>query len=429
VTAEFGYLRTSRGAIAYERSGSGDLDIVWASTPLISIETRFENPASARWRQFLESLGRLVVFDFRGFGISEHLAMERVGNLEELAFDIHSVASCLSRKPPILVATTGATMPALSVMASDPATLDRAVLLNAAVRSARLFPVEEYQRIADEWGTGSFLSGAVNPDLITEAQRRHAVRGERIGATPTVIEAFLRNQRSHDVSAVLKDVRTPVLVIHTGDIVFVTAEMCEEVAVGLPNATFLARPSTLFNWGDWQEDLRLFITGGGDADAGYRDLAAVVFVDVVGSTEQASRMGDAKWQELLGFLDAFVERESARGGGRVVKQTGDGHLLEFARPGDAVTAADALAVGAPALGLQIRVGVHYGEIERRPNGDLGGIGVHIGARIAAMANGGQVLVSRTVAELIQGSHWSCQEYGVHALKGVPGSWSIYALER
>ena len=183
----------------------------------------------------------------------------------------------------------------------------------------------------------------------------------------------------------------------------------------------------MFNWGEWDSDVKRFITGADDDAGGQRDLAAVVFTDVVGSTEHAARVGDAAWRETLAVLDAFVEREVERQQGRVIKQTGDGHLLEFGRPGDALTCANRLVEGAPGVGVALRMGVHYGEVERRPAGDIGGIAVHLAARIAAEAGPSEILVSRTVAELTAGDGRTYGDRGTAVLKGIPGEWQLLAL--
>ena len=421
---EIGYVRTDRGAIAVHRSGAGDRTIIYTSTPLVSIETKFDNPAVLRMREFLDSLGQVVAFDFLGFGISDQLSLDRVAQLDEMAADINAIVDACSPSLPILVATVGSTMPAIMFLAENPGAVERAVLLNPSARSVDVAEAPEER--ARKWGTGAFLLGAVKPELLSEAQRRQAGRAERIGASPRVAETW--HARRHDVSGLLAAVRTPTLVVNTGDIPLINPEMSNEVAAGIPGATYLAGQSTLFSWGDWESEVRAFITGGSQQATGWRDLASVLFSDVVGSTEHAARIGDGKWKELLGCLDSFVEREALKHQGRVVKQTGDGHLLEFPRPGDAVAAAEAIVVGASSLGVEMRVGVHYGEVERRPTGDLGGIGVHIAARVASLANEREVLVSRTVTEVTAGSGHSYINRGTHHLRGVPGEWPLFGLE-
>jgi class 3 adenylate cyclase len=173
------------------------------------------------------------------------------------------------------------------------------------------------------------------------------------------------------------------------------------------------------------DEIVAFVSG--FASAGDRDLVTLLFTDIVDSTPAVVDAGDDGWLQTLNFLDDLVAERVSRSGGRVVKQTGDGHLIEFARPSDAVRAAIAICSAAPTLGVTLRAGVHTGEIERRENGDIGGLTVHIAARIAPFANAGQVVVSRTVADLLGATEYALQDLGEHELKGVPGRWALFTI--
>ena len=428
-TPEVRYLSTERGAVAHQRFGAGDRTIVWTAPPLVSVETRWDHPGNLRLWEFMGSLGRVVIFDYRGFGISEHLPLDRVGQLDEMSFDLDAVVSGLASPPTVLVATGQATMPAVSFVASHPDAVERLVLLNATATDpsrGRVDPQEWATRWRERWGTGEAMLSAASV-AIDDLRRRSAARGERLSATPAVAEAAILASLSHDVTALLPRIAVPTLVVHTGDLPRITPEMSEQVASAIPGAVYVSRPSALFNWGEWDADIKRFVTGDdGDAN-GYRDLAAVLFTDIVGSTEHAARVGDAAWREKLGYLDALVKHEAAKRQGRVVKQTGDGHLVEFARPSDALSTAGELLAGTPQLGFNLRAGLHYAEVERRPDGDIGGIGVHLAARIAALAQPGELLVSRTVSELTAGSGCSFTDRGVHSLKGIPGGWQLFSV--
>ena len=422
------YLRTDRGSIAYHEFGGGDGTVVFTGPPMVSIETRWDVAANVRLWEFLASLGRVVLFDYRGFGLSDPVPLERVGDLDELRFDLVSVVRELASGSTAVIATGLATMHAVSVAATQPGAIDRLVLLNAVASG----PPDSYVErviadVRERWGSGEVLAkGLAVPTA--DPRLRHGARTERIGASPAVAEAYLRAQPRQDVRSLLAAVDVPTLVVHTGDSALITPAHTEEVAAGIPGAVFLIRPSATFNYGEWDSDIKRFLVGGPDEAIGQRDLAAVVFTDVVGSTEHAARVGDAAWRDTLALLDAFVERESAACHGRVVKQTGDGHLIEFSRPGDALSCARHLVEEVPGTGVALRVGVHYGEVERRPSGDIGGIAVHLAARIAALAAGGEILVSRTVAELTAGDGRIYCDRGTPALKGIPGEWHILALD-
>lgn len=420
---EVRYLETERGLIAHQRFGEGDRTIVWSSPPTISIESRWFRPGDLQLWESLASLGTVVIFDYRGFGSSQRLPIDRVGQLDELCFDLRSVIDQLCSGPPTLIATTFSTLPAVAYAGEHSDTLTGMVLLNPAMRGRSDAP-----DVRDVWGTGELRArgAGIEPQ---PSQRWELGQSERIVGTPDVIAALQAAFSRHDVGTLLPRVSLPTLVIHTGDIPVITPEDSEAVASAIPGATYLIRPSAFFNWGDWDSDIHEFIAGKRRPTGPARDLAAVMFTDVVDSTRTASQRGDAMWRETLEHLDDLVKVAVDGGRGRVVKQTGDGHLIEFARPGDALATAGRLVDEVGRLAVDLRVGVHFGEIERRPDGDIGGIAVHLAARIANEAGAGEILVSRTVAELTIGDGRTYTSRGAPQLKGIPGEWEILALER
>lgn len=422
---EVRYLRTERGSIAYQRFGKGDRTIVWTAPPHISIETRWSRPGDLlRWES-LASLGTVVIFDYRGLGSSERLPIDQVGQIDELCFDLRSVITEVASQPTVLIATGWATRIAVHYAVDSPGTLDRLVLLNAVAHNP-FHDTTTVDEILGRWGTGELLARGANIGL-EPSQRWQAGQNERIAGTPEVIAALRQASRDLDVTPLLGQVTVPTLVIHTGDVAPISPDDSEAVASGIPGATFLLRPSSFFNYGEWDHDIHEFISGTRPTTAASRDLAAVMFTDVVASTATASERGDALWRETLSRLDDVVGRVvDARG--RVVKQTGDGHLVEFARPGDALAAATRLVDDVRQLGVDLRVGIHFGEVERRDDRDLGGIAVHLAARIAAEAGPHEILVSRTVAELTLGDGRSYASRGTPPLKGIPGEWELFVLE-
>ena len=415
--------------IAYQRFGSGDRTIVWSSPPLVSIETRWLRPGAARLWEFLSTIGTVVIFDFRGIGSSERLPRDRVGCLEEMCFDLGAVVTGFAGSTNALVGTGTATMAVVTYAVDHPETLDHLVLLNATADHPRRKEADAAVReIAEHWGTGEALARAAKIEL-EASERWESGRGERSVATPDIAAAWTRRLLEQDVSGSLAGVRIPTLVIHTGDLAYITPEMSERVATAIPEASYLARPSSFFNWGEWGRDIQEFLTGSSEALGGHRDLTTVVFSDVVDSTAMAASTGDDAWRETLGQLDGVVDRAVTSCGGRVIKQTGDGHLMEFSRPGQALKAASRLVDDVRHIGVDIRVGIHFGEVERRPDGDIGGIAVHLAARIAANAQAGEVCVSRTVAELTAGDGRTFVDRGTPELKGIPGEWPLLALQR
>ena len=382
----------------------------------------------ARTLRRVSVLGRVVLFDYRGFGVSDPVPLERVGELDELSHDLSAVVTELAGSPTAVVATGTSTMPSVTLAVQQPTALDRMVLLNATATSPIQDPAQVIADVRERWGTGTgtvLVQGAGLP--VEDGRRKPTGHNERISASPAVAEAYFRALQRHDVRPLLPEVAVPTLVVYTGDSARITPAMSEEVASRIPGAAHVLRPSSLFNWGDWDTDIKRFLTGDDGDSLGQRDLATVVFTDIVGSTARAARLGDAVWRKTIASVDGFVEQEVVKGQGRVVKQTGDGHLLEFARPADALRCAERLAGGAPGAGVTLRIGVHYGEVERRPNGDIGGLAVHLAARIGAAAGPSEILVSRTVAELTVGDGRRYEDRGTHVLKGLPGEWQLLAL--
>lgn len=420
------YLRTPRGAVACQTVGDGERTIVWTGPPWISFASRWDRPANVRLLEFLATLGRVVLFDYRGFGLSEHLALDQIASMEQMSFDLASVVRDLAAGPTVVIGTGAAARVAIAYAAGMPAALDRLVLLNVA-NVHRVVPAaggDDVDDIRDRWGSGTVLTLGVaedDPDLSRSA------RTELMSATPDVIAAAFRAIGGHDVRDLLPRVTVPTLVVHTGDVPRITPDIVEEIANGIPDAVFVVRPSELFNWGEWDADLKRFITGDPTATIGRRDLAAILFTDVVDSTEHAARLGDSLWREKLTLLDTLVATEVAARQGRVVKQTGDGHLVEFARPSDALACAERLCVRTRELDLQLRTGLHFGEIERRPDGDVGGLAVHLAARIVAHAAAGEILVSRTIVDVTLGDGRRYEDRGTPPLKGIPGEWQMHAL--
>lgn len=421
------YLHTERGTIAYQRFGGGDRTIVWTAPPHISIETRWSRPGDlARW-EALASVATVVIFDYRGVGSSERLPIDRVGLAEELCFDLGAVVDVVATTPTVLVATGWATRVAVPYVVENPGAVERMVLLNAVAHNP-LRDTATIDEVLDLWGTGEILGRGANIEL-APSQRWQAGHNERIVGTPQVAAALIHASLDMDVTPLLSKVALPTLVIHTGDVATVDPADSEHVASRIPGAAFLLRPSSFFNWGDWGSDIHEFITGSRPTNAAARDLTAVVFTDIVESTTTASDRGDALWRDTLASLDQMVMRVAGEHRGRVVKQTGDGHLLEFARPGDAIGAGCRLTDEVRMLGVELRTGIHFGEVERREDGDLGGIAVHLAARIAAEAGVREIIVSRTVSELTIGDGRSYTSRGTASLKGIPGEWELLSLDR
>jgi class 3 adenylate cyclase len=279
--------------------------------------------------------------------------------------------------------------------------------------------------------TDPFLVQAA-PSLAADPEfRRWWERSGRQGASPATARAVLTMDLQADVRPLLGRIRAPALVLQCRDAIVYRAEHGRYLAEHIPGARYVELPGadTLFWAGETTEmldEIEQFLTGARRGPPTDRVLATVLFTDIVRSTESLAGMGDRSWRELLDRHDAMVGRQIDRFGGRRVKSTGDGALAVFDGPARAVLCACAVRDGAVPLGIEIRSGVHTGEIEVRGD-DIAGMAVHIAARIESLASAGEVIVSRTVVELVVGSGIAFEERGIHELKGVPGTWPLFAV--
>src|SRR5205085_935507 len=283
------------------------------------------------------------------------------------------------------------------------------------------------------WGTGSGMTIAAPSRGDEPAMLAISARFERQALSPGAFRALMDANTQIDIRPVLPTITVPTLVLHRTADQLVPVGQGRYMAAHIPGAVYteLDGADHYIGAGDADRiarETRAFITGSAEEHPSDVDrvLATVLFTDIVRSTETAVAMGDHKWTELLDDHDVLVRKEVERARGRVVKTTGDGALATFDGPARAVRAADAIVKGVRSLGIDARAGVHTGEVELRGD-DVGGVGVHIGARVSALADPGQVMVSRTVVDLVAGSGLTFADAGSHALKGVPGEWQLFAL--
>jgi class 3 adenylate cyclase len=282
--------------------------------------------------------------------------------------------------------------------------------------------------VEQTWGRGDLIA-ALSPSLADDPAALEAWgRFLRLSVSPATATAVIRMLFQLDVRGVLPTIKVPTLVVHRKDNPVVTVEQGRYVADRIEGARFVVVPGADYGLavGDVDvvvDEVEEFLTGSRRAHATDRVLATVLFTDIVGSTRRAAELGDARWRELLETHDELARNEVVRFGGAIADFTGDGLLASFDGPARAVRCAFALRTRLRPLGLQIRAGLHTGEVERR-SGGIAGIGVHIAARVVALAEGGEVLVSRTVRDLVTGSDLRFVDRGTHVLKGVPDRWEI-----
>jgi class 3 adenylate cyclase len=290
--------------------------------------------------------------------------------------------------------------------------------------------LHELLEAVEHWGDGVRFLNAFSPSA-SDQQKRTAGIFARAAASPGMARALIETFIQIDIRDVLPSVRVPTLVLHVDGDRVVQVEAGRRLADGIPGARFVGFPGVdhafwLKEFDAIGDEIERFVTGAiHRADSG-RVLASVLFTDIVSSTTRASELGDRAWREVLERHDALVDRTASEHGGRVVKHIGDGALLAFAGPAMAMRCAESLREGMAELGIELRSGVHTGECEAIGD-DLGGMAVHIGARVGAFAGAGEIVVSSTVKELVVGSDMKFSDRGEHELNGVPGTWHLYAL--
>lgn len=414
------------GRVAHRCYGEGDRTILFTTWWGRSVDGLDDHPGAIRYFRYLEPMGRVAVLDPRGVGVSDPLPPAAEPSRWAWAEDLRTVLDALELDRVVIMAEGFAAHAAIELATTDPGRIERMHLSNASA-SMSMSPSEVERAVAHlegTWGTGAM--GLDIGDHGTD--REAAARAERLACSPAVAAAWLRAELTADVRGLLPAVAVPVLVTTIGDSGLHREEDARALADGIPDASFLRLANHRLYAGDPDADeLARWLTGT-EAGADERALATVLFTDVVGSTAQVASAGDRQWRQVLDGLDAMVAAQVGRNGGRLVKQTGDGHLAEFAAPSDAVRCARRIAQTAEELGVRLRVGVHTGEVERRAGGDLGGLTVHIASRIAGKAEPGEALVSRTVADLVAGAGFVLVDRGDHELRGVPGRWAVLAVE-
>jgi pimeloyl-ACP methyl ester carboxylesterase len=436
------YARSGDTHIAYQVLGDGPLDIVIVPGFVSHLEVFLENPAIARFGERLGRFARVIAFDKRGTGMSDPVAA--VPTLEQRMDDVRAVMDAAgSERAALIGISEGGPLCALFA-ATHPARTQALVLFGAMARStwAPDYPWatsgEGLIEAAAEftvpaWGTGENVE-VFAPSLAGDvAMREWWGRMERMSVSPSMMEKIFFMFLDTDVRDVLPLVQAPTLVLHRRGDRVVNIGAARWLAERIAGARFVELPGNdhVIWAGDTEAvigEIEEFLTGQRTAPAvdSERVLATVMFVDLVNSTERAAVMGDRRWRELLERYYALVSSELERCRGRQVKTIGDGVLACFDGPGRAIRCASAITTAVQALGVEARVGLHTGECEILGD-DVGGIAVHIGARIVALAAPGQVLVSSTVKDLVAGSGLEFDDRGAQELRGVPGEWRLFAV--
>jgi class 3 adenylate cyclase len=430
------YAKSGDVRIAYQVVGQGPFDLVFVPGFISNLDVAWEEPQRARVWTRLASFARLIMFDKRGTGLSDRTV--GVPTLEERMDDVRAVMDAVgSQRAALFGISEGGAMSVLFAATYPERT--RALVLYGTYGHFRswVLPPDRIEaaldRMEKNWGTGESLHLFAPSVASDETFKLSWARFERLGASPSAVVALMRMNSEIDIRPILPTIRVPTFIIHRQGDVRVNVEAGRFMARQIPNAKYLEVPGidhTLWT-GETErilDEVEEFLTGSRSAIESDRVLATVLFTDIVNSTKRAETIGDRAWHDVLDRHNALVRREISRHRGHEVRTMGDGFLATFDGPARSIRCALAINEGVEALGLQVRAGLHTGEVEMADD-DLSGIAVHIASRVATMAKPGQVLVSNTVRDLVAGSNIRFHDEGSHSLKGLTESVRLFAAER
>jgi class 3 adenylate cyclase len=437
------YAAVGDAQVAYQVVGEGPLDLLYFYGLGSHIELIWEWPLTSQFFWRLASFSRLIMFDRRGTGASDPVPSNAPPTWEEWTEDVGAVLDAAESAQAVLFASIDCGPIAILFTAMHPERVSALVLFNTA---ARYMADDDYpigastedtdaviKLIEAQWGEG--LAALTAPSLADDPERlRRLGRQLRACATPRSAAAqFDHILRGVDVRKALPLVQVPTLILHVRDNPFVPIAHGRYLAEHIPGATLVELPgdSTGLAEGSDQarvaDEIALFLTGERPAIDVDRILTTVLFTDIVGSTQRASQMGDGPWRSVLDAHDNVIRDQLRRFRGREINTTGDGFVASFDGPARAIRCAQAIVESNLKNGIELRVGLHTGECEVRGD-DLGGLAVHIAARVGSLALPGETFVSGTVKDLVVGSGIEFEERGEHDLNGVPGTWKLFAVK-
>jgi pimeloyl-ACP methyl ester carboxylesterase len=437
------YAKTPNGVhIAYQVVGNGPPDVVYANSFMGNAEASWEYPPAARFYNLMAQFCRLMLFDRRGTGLSDPIVGDF--SIEERTADIAAVLDAEQLTAPALLGSSEGATSCAYFAATHPDRVSALVLFSPWIGGLEHheFPwvwtpdfLQLFLAVVDEeWADPS--GGAVptiNPSLAGDSDAcAWYAKYFRLSASPALVKDLMVYNSMVDIRSVLSTITVPTLVLHRTDESWVNVEYGRFMARFIPGAKLVEFPGTDHyiweqNAADVVEEIEEFLTGVRRGGQAQRALKTLLFADVVQSTNRVSEIGDEAWRQVLDRYESSLRRQVARFDGQLVKTTGDGLLACFDGPARAIRCGLAIRESTRAFGLEVRTGIHAGEVELRAD-DVGGISVHIAARVEEKAEPGEVLVSRTVTDLVAGSGIGFEGRGEHELKGVPGSWKLFAVK-
>ena len=435
------YARNGDVSLAYDVFGEGERDILVTFGWIGSYQSAFEHPAHTRWLRRLGTFGRVIMWDKRGTGLSERVAPDRLPTLEERMDDMRVVMDAAGSERAVALGISEGASLSTVFAASHPDRVTQLVLIGGF---ARMLEDEDYpwgssweqmedfnRRAGESWGNNASLLKLWAPSIAGDPGAQELWNRTMVfGGTPATAIAWLEMVRDTDVRGTLPAINVPTLVLHRVDDHIVPVQHARYLAEHIPGARYVELPGVDHLWwvegDDILDEVESFLTGTTTAFEPDRVLATVMFTDIVNSTTRAAELGDRRWRELVESHDRLVRNLLERYRGREVKTLGDGFLATFDGPGRAIRCATELCSEVRSVGLEVRTGLHTGEVELAGD-DITGIAVNIGARVGASAEAGEVLVSQTVKDLVAGSGVDFEDRGEHDLKGVPGPWHLWSV--
>ena len=434
------YARSDDAHIAYQVFGEGDIDLVFIPGFVSNVEHYWEMPVVPEILGRLGSFARVVIFDKRGTGLSDPVA--EPPPLEQRMDDVRAVMDAAGVERAALFGISEGGPLAVLFAATYP---ERVAALALYGSTARFRCDDGYEGWNEEalesikaeidrnWGAGAMLEHFAPSVAQDPAMQEVWGRFQRASASPSMAKAVIDAWFGIDVREILPAIAVPTLIVHRSGDSIAPVSQARLMADAIPGARYveLNERDHIPFVGDvdaYLDEIEEFLTGARRSHPVDRMLATVLFTDIVGSTERAASAGDHGWRRLLDRHDEVVRRQLQRFRGREVKTLGDGFLATFDGPARAIECACAIRDGVRPLGIEVRAGLHTGECELRPD-DVRGLAVNIGARVGALATAGEVLVSSTVKDLVVGADLGFEDRGVHELKGVPGEWRLFAVDR
>ena len=436
------YARSGELNIAYQVVGEGPRDLLYVPGWVSNVELMWDDPGNKRFLERLASFSRLIVFDKRGTGMSDMVPVDRMPTLEERMDDVRAVMDAAGSKQAIVMGHSEGGNMCILFAATYPERTESLILIGSYAKRVwsedypwaprpdeRVREIEETERT---WGDPDAIPDWVAPSRMGDERFRSSLaRYLRLSASPRAASQLLRMNTEVDTRSLLPSIGVPTLCLYRTDDRDVQLEEGRWIASQIPGARFVELPGSDHllggdDGGAMARAIEEFVTKRTvRAEPPDRVLATVLFTDIVGSTERLAEMGDQTWRDLLQRHHETILGELELFRGRPVGSSGDGFLAVFDGPARAIRAAQAIRDGLRPLGIEIRSGLHTGEIETMGD-DIAGLAVHIGARVSALAGPSEIFVSRTVRDLVAGSGIEFEDRGVHVLKGIPEPWQVYA---